>query len=263
MSDREDLSIDHLVGTSALLNGVAVPGRSLDKALGRYAFNAFVSSDDADYPVTLRGTGTAIRFRNRNLFLCTQHQLVGIERERVGMITEDGRTLITSGGMRYFNPSTDTDAYDLVAFDFTEPTEAYPHFGPRFFNFSPKRMSSDPLGFLLTGCPFSDQVYDVAESNHIGLARRQVLCTLDDVAPSDTALFRVLPQEPLAFNPDGMSGGSAFALFSCGDGLEIGFAGIIARGGGNAFHVIKVGVVASFLDSIDDWGMRDEKRFDV
>lgn len=258
MSDREDLSIDRLVATSALLNGVAVPGRLLDRVLGRYAFNAFVGSEDAVFPVTLRGTGTAIRFRNRNLFLCTQHQLLGIERQRVGMMTEDGRTFVTSGGMRYFDPSPDTDAHDLVAFDFSEPVEDYPQFRPRFFNYSPKRMPPDPLGFLLTGCPFDDQVYDVAENNHIGLARRQVLCTLDDSTPSDTALFRVLPREPLAFNPDGMSGGSAFALFAGDAGLEIGFAGIIARGGGSAFHIIKVGVVTSFLASIDDWGMRDE-----
>ncbi|CAN7587327.1 hypothetical protein LJR016_004342 [Devosia sp. LjRoot16] len=248
--------MDHLIGTSALFNGVAIPGRSLDKALGRYAFNIFIGDDNPKYPITLRGTGTGLRFRGRYLLLCTQHQLVGVDRQRVGMLTEDGGQFVTSGGMRHFSPSGDTDAYDLIAFDFTEPADAYPEFRSRFHNFAPKRMPPDPLGFLVTGCPFNDQLYDVAENNHIGLARRQVVCALDDDEPSDTSLFRVLPDRPLNFNPDGMSGGSAFALVAGDEGLEVGFAGIVARGGSHAFHVIKVGVVASFLESIADWGQR-------
>lgn len=257
---REDLSIEHLIGTSAELNGVVIPGRSLEPTLAKHAFNVFVGTDVPEFPVILRGTGTAVRFKGREIFLCTQHQLEGIDRQKVGMMTEGGGTLVTSGGMRHNTPTSETDAYDLVAFDFTEPVAAYDQFKPRFFNLSaPPRRARDPevVGFLLTGCPFSDQLYDVAESNHIHLARRHVLCTLDQAAPADSALYRAIPREPLTFDPDGMSGGSSFAVVQTPDGFKVEFAGIIVRGGREAFHIIKGGVVAGFLKTSSDWGNRN------
>lgn len=247
----QDLSIDHLAGTSALFNGVAIPGRSLEAALSRYAFNVFVATDDEIYSVTLRGSATAIRFRHRDLLICTQHQLAGVDRQQVCMMSETGKILVTSGGMRHFSPSTDTDAYDLVAFDFTEPVEAHPEFRPRFFNLRTRPAAgTDIVGLLLTGCPFDDQKYDVADSNHIGLVRRQVLCTIDEKQPSDSALLRVSPRSPLSFRADGMSGGSAFAVHHNGEGFQVDFAGIIVRGGGTAFHVIKGGIVLDFLEGV-------------
>jgi hypothetical protein len=50
------------------------------------------------------------------------------------MLADGGGRFVTSGGMRHFDPDPETDARDLVAFDFTEPVAEYPEFGPRFFN---------------------------------------------------------------------------------------------------------------------------------
>ena len=56
------LLIERLQAKSVLLNGVAIPVRSIESALSRHAFNVFILNDDETFPVSLRGTGTAIRF---------------------------------------------------------------------------------------------------------------------------------------------------------------------------------------------------------
>jgi len=247
---RPDFSIEHLAATSAHFNGVLVPGRLIEGTVGRYAFNVFVNNDDPKFPVGLRGTGTAIRFNGRELFVCTQHQLEGIDRQAVGMMTEEGGTLVTSGGERHYTPTNETDAHDLVAFDFSEPVEALPQLRSRFFTFRrPDRITGEAVGFLLTGFPYADQSYEVEDRNHIGVARRQVLCTLDQCPPADPALFRVVPREPLTFGPDGMSGGSAFVVRQYDGAFWSDFAGILVRGGCDAFYVVKAGVVHQFLES--------------
>jgi hypothetical protein len=243
--------LEQIIGTSALLNGVAVPGRSIEAALSRHTFNVFVANDDVQYSILLRGSGTAIRFDGHELLLCTQHQLAGADRQKVGMITEGGRTMVTSGGMRYYTPTTDTDRNDLVAFNFDEPVRAYPELKPRFFNLGMQRpLDREVVGVLLIGCATADQLYDVYDNNHIGLARRSVVCKPDPAFPADTATLRVIPRTPLSIDPDGMSGGSAFLVYDGVDGFEVAFGGIIVRGGRDSFTVLKAGIVIDFLESI-------------
>jgi hypothetical protein len=210
-----DLLLDQLSGTSALLNGVAILGRSIEGALAKHTFNVVVSNEDDLFSVLLRGSGTAVRFGGKELLLCTQHQLAGIDRQKVGMMTEGGKMMLTSGGMRHYSVRDDTDANDLVAFDFSEPVAAYPELKHRFFNLSARRpIYQQIVGVLLVGCPTIDQNYDVYENNHIGLARRTVVCTPDPVLPADLATVRVTPLEPLSVDPDGMSGGTALSCIT-------------------------------------------------
>ena len=226
-----DILLDQLTGTSAMLNGVAIPGRLVEAALSRHTFNVFVANDDEKYSVLLRGSGTAIRFNGHELLLCTQHQLSGIDRQKVGMMTEGGGLMVTSGGMRHYTPSLNSDRNDLVAFNFDEPVKAHPELRPRFFNLGRHRpLDREIVGVLLVGCASADQTYDVYENNHIGLARRTVVCTPDPVIPADPATLRVIPREPLAVHPDGMSGGSAFLLYVGDAGFEIAFAASLFEG---------------------------------
>jgi hypothetical protein len=249
--------LDKLVDTSAILNDLAIPGRSLERVLSSHAFNLFINNDDEIYKVLLRGSGTALKFDGRELLVCTQHQLQGIERQQVGMLADDGGVLVTSGGMRHFSPSTETDAYDLVAFDFSEPCQAQPTFRPRFFSLRrvPPHVPLDKIiGVILTGFPFRDQQYDLGESNHIGIGRRSVLCTMGSKAPADDALLTVVPRETLSFDPDGMSGGSAFVVQIVDGKFHADFAGVIVRGGSNGFQILKAGLLWNFLERIKaDW----------
>lgn len=238
----------HPAATSAMLNGVAIPGRAVEATIARYAFNVFILTDDATFPLTMRGTGTAIRFEGNELFVCTQHQLTGVDLEKVGMMTEGGGTLVTSGGTRYFSLSDQTDGHDLIAFNFSEPVAAYPQLRSRFFNLKwPDNLETEVLAYVVTGCAYGDQCYDVEDNNHIGVARRSVLCNLAKEQPPDPALLSLSSQEPMAFSPDGMSGGSAFVVHRDNSGYWVDFAGIVVQGGGNRFSIIRAAFVHRFL----------------
>ena len=65
---------------------------------------------------------------------------------------------------------------------------------------------------LLVGFPSAEQDYDLCENNRLGFRRLHVPCLPHEEQPSDNALLRVKPTQPLKVSPDGMSGGAAFAI---------------------------------------------------
>ena len=240
----------HLAATSAMLNGVAIPGRAIERTIATYAFNVFILTDHRDFPVIMRGTGTAIRFRGKELFVCTQHQLKAVELEKVGMMTAEGSRLVTSGGTRYFTLSDQTDGHDLIAFNFTEPVAAFPELRSRFYNLRwPDHLDTEVIAYIVTGCATDDQNYDVAANNHIEVARRSVLCDLAEAQPNDTALLGLSSREPLQIDPDGMSGGSVFVVHRDGAGYWVDFAGVVIQGNREGFRIIKAAFVHRFLET--------------
>lgn len=248
-----DITIfDQFAGHGVDVNGLIVPGRAIEGVLARHAFNLVVNNNDETFKVSLIGSATAVRRGGREILLSTHHQLRGIEPSQVAMLTDTGSHVITSGGYRGFLPHPDTDAHDIVAFDFTEPCKDRPELKKCFFELSrvpPEVLDSDVVAMLLSGYPADDQIYDIHENNHLGLTRRNVVCQPHS-QPSDDALLTLRVVRPLAKHPDGMSGGSAFVIR-----LEHGkphayFAGIIVRGGRDFFTILKAGVVCAFLDSV-------------
>lgn len=234
---------------SVELNGLVIPPQLIERALARHSFNLFVSHEDETFKVSLVGSATAVRYRGRNLLLTTQHQLRGVDEQKVCMLTDSGSHAITSSGCRHYSTSSETDAYDIATFDFTEPCKDWPELEKRFFNLTaaPPRVPDEQiLAILLTGYISTDQVYEIHENNHLGLARRQILC-LPDSQPTDQALLAVRAERPLEDHPDGMSGGSAFVIQLQNDRPQAYFAGIIVRGGKNLLYILKASVVLEFL----------------
>jgi hypothetical protein len=252
-TSQADITIfDQFAGLSVDINGLIVPGRSIEGVLARHAFNLVVNNNDETYKVSLVGSATAVRRGGREILLSTHHQLRGIEPSQVSMLTDTGSHIITSGGYRGFLPHPQTDAHDIVAFDFTEPCKDRPELKKCFFDLSrvpPEVQGSDVIAMLLSGYPADDQIYDIYENNHLGLTRRNVVCQPYS-QPSDDALLSLRVVRPLEKHPDGMSGGSAFVIR-----LERGephayFAGIIIRGGRKSFTILKAGVACAFIDTV-------------
>jgi hypothetical protein len=245
-----DITIfDQFAGHGVDVNGLIVPGRAIEGVLARHAFNLVVNNNDETFKVSLVGSATAVRRGGREILLSTHHQLRGIEPSQVAMLTDNGSHVITSGGYRGFlaHPDTEaTDAHDIVAFDFTEPCKDRPELKKCFFELSrvpPEVQDSNVVAMLLSGYPADDQIYDIHENNHLGLARRNVVCQPHSQS-SDDAMLTLRVVRPLEKHPDGMSGGSAFVIR-----LEHGephayFAGIIV------FTILKASVVCAFLDSV-------------
>jgi hypothetical protein len=252
-TNNTDIAIfDQFAGFGVNVNGLIVPGRSIEGVLARHAFNLVVNNHDETFKVSLIGSATAVRRCGREILLATHHQLRGIEPSQVSMLTDTGSHVITSGGYRGFLPHPETDANDIVALDFSEPCKDRPELRKRFFDLSkvpPEVSGSDVIAMLLSGYPADDQTYDIHENNHLGLTRRNVVCQPHS-QPRDDALLSLRVLRPLEKHPDGMSGGSAFVIR-----LEHGkphayFAGIIVRGGRDSFTILKAGVVCAFLDTV-------------
>ncbi len=244
--------IDELTGLSVRLNGLVVPGRSIERTLAAYSFNLVVHNNHDTYKVSLVGSATAVHFNGRYILLCSNHQLRGVDPQQVAMLKDDGGILVTSGGYAAYQARPDTDANDIAAFDFTEPVAAHPDLKRRFFELKdlpPDTLVTNVMAMLLTGYPSAGQTYDLEVKNHLGLARLNVAC-VPDGQPKDDALIRVRASVPLSVDPDGMSGGSAFVIQLEGNDLRAYFAGIILQGSRELFHVLKAGYVVGFLRSV-------------
>jgi hypothetical protein len=243
---------DRFAGEGVDVNGLIVPGRSIEGVLARHSFNLIVNNNDETFKVSLIGSATAVRRGGRYILLTTQHQLRGVEPSQVAMLTDTGSHIITSAGYRGFTPHPETDANDIVAFDFTEPCKDRPELRKRFFDLSrvpPEVQGSNVIAMLLSGYPADDQTYDIHENNHLGLTRRNVVCQPQS-QPSDDALLTVRVVRALKKHPDGMSGGSAFVIRLEHGNPHAYFAGIIIRGGRNSFTILKASVVCAFLDAV-------------
>lgn len=242
--------LSHFVEQGVDVNGLVVPGRSVEAVLARHALNLVVNNEgDEVFKVFLRGSASAVRYKGREILLTTQHQLKGIDKKQVAMLTDNGSHIITSSGLRSYTPRPDTDAFDLIAFDFSAPCAARPELKKHFFDLqgAPRECpGSRVLGMLLAGYPFAMQLYDLEDRNHLGLIRRHVTC-VPHSQPSDEATLIVKTVQPLDIDPDGMSGGPAFIIQYDADGPRAYFAGIIIRGGCECFTIIKVDFVLGFL----------------
>jgi hypothetical protein len=244
--------LDNLCDLAVDVNGLIVPGQLIGSVLSRHAFNLVVNRNDEVYKISLVGSGTAVRYRGREILLVTKHQLRDIDPQQVAMLTDDNN-IITSGGLRYCDGKSDSDAYDIVAFDFTAPCVDRPELKKRFFDLRggapPAFLNVKVLAIMLSGFPVADQAYEVYEKNHIGLARRNITCEPDG-QPSDEALLRVRAVQPLEVDPDGMSGGSAFVIQLVDGQPRAYFGGIVVRGGRKFFSIVKPGIVIAFLDAV-------------
>jgi hypothetical protein len=243
--------LDQLADLSVECNGLLVPARSIQSVLGQYVFNLVVLNDDEAYKLSIPGSATAIRYRNRELLLTTRHQLSGFDESRVGMLTDTGGHAITSNGVRTCKIQSNTDASDISAFDFTEPCKEIPELKKRFFNLSerpPDILTDKIIAFVLAGFPSADQKYEIHESNHLGTAKRNIIC-LPESQPNDPALLTVEALDDKPFDPDGMSGGSAFVVQMLNGRPKAYFAGIVLRAGEGKFHILKVGFILNFLDN--------------
>lgn len=248
----EDGILGQFLADGIKFNDLIIPGRLVESALSRHVFNLIVNNKYDDFKCYLAGSATAIRYAGREVLLATQHQISDVELSRVGMLTDSGSHIITSGGARGYNSRSDTDAHDIIAFDFTEPCKARPELKRRFFalrDVPPDVPNTHVAAVLLSGCPFSDQVYEIHENNHLGLARRNFVCRPHS-QPSDDALLSVQALRPLEINPDGMSGGSAFTILLENEKPKAYFSGLIVRGGNGIFYILKVGYIKAFLDAV-------------
>lgn len=251
--------LEGMLKLSVWLNGLLIPIRAVESTLARYTLPLVVINDNETYPCNLMGSSIGVKYKNRYFLLCCKHQLkntlAGRPVHDVGLLDPDGHSLCSAGGIRFFDTAiNDSELHDLVVFDFTEPCKNRPTMHERFFNLQrlPPEVNSDKIvAFIASGFPFKDQKYDIDEnSRSIGFAKRIELCELapESEQSSDKTLLRVKPLKPFNFDPDGMSGGAAFAILLDGITARAYLAGMLVRAGQEDIYLLKVGNIMQVLD---------------
>ncbi len=251
MSER-DLIIQGLLKNSIRFGQILLPIGTVESTLSRYTFPLVAANDDEVFPISLVGSSVAIKYADRYFVVCTRHQLKSWDLERISLLVDDGKYVISSGGVRQFTELNDSDFHDLTAFDFTEPCIARPFLRERFFELKelPAETSSEEVVFLIaSGYPFPDQNFALEYERKLELRKRIVICTLDGSGRSrDEALMRIRAISPIDFDLDGMSGGGAFVVQMVSRVPHAFFGGIITRAGSDVFHFVKSPFIKVFLD---------------
>ncbi|MGN7772191.1 hypothetical protein [Phyllobacterium sp. 22552] len=250
----KNIDIKTLRNLSVMLNGVAIPARSLENVLNKYVTNLVVYNEHPVYKVTLKGSALPVYYRGRYFLVCAGHQLKDVDPEHVSMFTNDGKYLVSSGGVKHFNLTgpSETDHLDVAAFDFTEPCAAHPELRSRFFGLNripPSGYNDDILCAVVCGFPSMDQKYELEEKNHLGLVKRTIICRLGrQPADNSTVILKIDP--PLDFDPDGLSGGTVFIIQMHPNQPAAYLAGMVLRGGREHLYILKIGNIVAFLDSV-------------
>ena len=145
--------LDVILDTSAWVGSLIIPANSLESHLGRYASQLAVWTHDDVYKLSIPGSATGLFFDGRAMLVCTMHQLKEFELSDVGLMLPDGSYLVTSSGSRTFRPgdyTKTTDAYDLVAFDFSKPEAEIPSLTRAFFPFEKVIITDFGSKFIFT-----------------------------------------------------------------------------------------------------------------
>lgn len=246
--------LDTMLDISARVGSLIVPAASLETYLGRFASQLTVWTHDDVFKISNPGSSIGLIHAGRALLVCSRHQLNGVELRDVSILLPDGSRAITSSGSRTFRigeHSTDSDGYDLAAFDFTEPASEFPSLTKNFFKFDcvpPDTPNTHILAFVVAGYPSADQKYELEDKNHLGMVRR-VLIAKPDSQPADPALLKLKFVQKLDFNPDGLSGGPAFAMQLFDGECRAYLGGMVLRAGESHCYILKSGFLWDFLCS--------------
>ena len=246
--------METILDTSVRVGSLFVPAGSLESHLGKFAHLLTVWAHDDVYKIYLLGSSIGLIHSGRPMLVCSKHQLRDCELSDVGLLLPDGSNLVTSSGSRTFREgehSRESDAFDLAAFDFSEPASEYPELSKNFFKFQqtpPDTHNSKILAFIVAGFPSQDQKYELAEKNHLGTVRR-VLLALPDSQPNDPALLKLKFVRSLEFEPDGLSGGPAFVFQLVGGEPQAFLRGMVVRSGKSHCYILKSEFLWDFLDS--------------
>ena len=246
IDDMRKMAVDH--------NGLIIPGRLIENMFAQYCVPLGYWTSFEQWPISIPGSATLIRYRGRYIMACTRHQLAGLSgTEDICVMLPNGpgqTRCITSGGTISFQDEMrDGDHHEIALFDFTEPAMAEPDLKPMFLDFRrqhPSIPASEVVGVITYGYPIEGRNMDY-DAGNLGLVKQKVVCRYEGQG-ADDAVHIIRPVVPLTFNPDGISGGPAFTIIMAHAGFEIHLAGINVRGGRELIRVIKAGAVQLMMD---------------
>lgn len=242
------------------VNGVLVPAKNIEKVLTKSTRPLFVWNNSETYPCSVIGSCVAINYHDQYFLVCTRHQmkaLNGRSPENIGFLDEAGEMFVSSSGFIH-HTENHIAGCDLLVLNFTPPCMARPqmkHHFSKVYERPPDVWESQIVGFVVAGYPEKDIVYELGDNRHIGFQKRIVVCKLAKKTEQsgDSSILRLKPLGSLNFDPNGMSGGSAYVILQQGDSYTAYFAGVISRAGKNDIWILRAGYILDLLSLFSEW----------
>lgn len=250
MSSKKRTIIDQLIARSVRHNELLIPRSSVEGLFSKHCVLLGILNDNDEHPISIPGSATLLKYKNRFFLVCTRHQLSGFEIKNVCLMLPAGGQLncITSAGAIWSpNEFNDSDISDIAVFDFTESCAALPELRSQFLDFReqhPTVLADMVVVFIAYGYPIDGREY---APTHIDSKKYHILCRYEG-GSSDDAHHSITPIKPLEFEADGLSGGPAFCVLYDDAGFSIHLSGIIARGSKTRLMLIKSGAIQMMLE---------------
>jgi hypothetical protein len=224
--------------TSVRIGNLWVQAREVDKTLARYAHQVICLTDGVDY-YALRGTASALRYKNKcALFVC-RHQYRDFPADRV-MIAEDetAKNLISGSTLITVTPephNKDEEILDVSAMRYDPKNYSKPNLESRFFNVIDADVWKGNTNsiFFCYGYPFAHVKMKIDEENGKlqAIDVRKVITSAKYSEKSAAQNTHRIEMTRLSnWDSNGMSGGPVFHIGKDSRGFFAGFAGIILRG---------------------------------
>ena len=247
--------LDDMIEDVVWLNNLVVRSSSLDGILADSCAQLTILTGFEDFPVSLPGSCTLVRYKTRCYLVCTRHQLKGIAESDYDKVClavsafNGGTNFVTSAGAVWTDPKLyDTEYHEICAFDFTEQCAAYPELGRRFISITeqhPDFQLGSVLWATAYGFPASRVNYDF-ENRNIDVGRLRISCRFG-LKETDSAVHNLSITDNMNMSPDGMSGGPTFFALATGSVTRVHLAGIAVTGGMSNLRIIKAGAVLKML----------------
>jgi hypothetical protein len=233
---------------SVLHNGILIDRRNIANLWATHCVCIAVVNDDPSFPVSIRGSGTLLRLRDRYYMVCCFHQINDVsDLSKVGVFFENNALVTTSGGARQFKERGATELQDLVIFDYTGPIERNPAWRSLFFNCEPLSFHPLPAEIVVLqvfGYPTSLQKYKLWEDEpSLGFTEVIIPYRIQRASHDPSALVLRPIGGPLEYDPDGLSGGAAFTIVWADGTPSSHIAGIVTRATSNDLYLLKADAI--------------------
>ncbi|MQT13025.1 hypothetical protein [Segnochrobactrum spirostomi] len=253
---RESVLSSHIADSKAAIginvNGSAIPLNILISKIHAFGHCLTYYTGDPVYEIQLIGSATGISYQKNQFIIATKHQIKGFPPSDVGIVLPEGQVHVSSSGYTMFSDNlhpSGSDACDLISFDFNVQSSIYSGLLNRFFQLNQKNSLDDEenvLLYIVYGCAFVDQNYDVCDGRRVDTVIRSMICQ-PSANVSDIALGTCRTRAPMNFDPNGLSGGPVFAAVLDDGGVALKFAGVVNRAGNGIIHFIRSRFIINLL----------------
>lgn len=210
----------------------------VDKALHPYCKHIFANNEDAEYPHSFPGSGTAIRIANRHFLFCCNHQIKHWEPHQIAFRPANANVTVSPSHVlapKITDDNSDTDLIDARALEYEIEKYSYVNLTSEFFAIDGEQIWPDgatQAPFMVYGYPTALQNIDYSSPK---ISARSIKISARYAGETSSPHLHTLEiDREQKFSTDGMSGGPVFYIGRRNGSNFVGWAGMVVMGGANS-----------------------------